>query len=82
MNSEQAQHIHQALAGAYEADHDTAVGACLQAADDINLLMQAKAYGAADWLVANGMMAVENRLRAAAKLAGVVELSEESEAAQ
>lgn len=82
MTAEQALRIREALAGSYEADHDVAVGACLQAADELNLLMQAVTNGASPWIVANGMLGIENRLRAAGKLAGEVELAEESEAAQ
>lgn len=82
MNAEQATQLREALAGSYEADHDVAVGACLQAADEINLLMQARRAGASDSLLWSGMVGVENRLRAAAELAGAIELAEESETAQ
>jgi len=86
MTSEQANAIREALGGSHEADHDVAVGACLQSADELSLLGQAMQNGASGWLVANGLLGIENRLRAAAKLAGAVEIAadadEKSEAAQ
>lgn len=81
MTREQASLMTDALT-TFGADHDLVTAACLQAADELNVIMQARAYGAADYLISNAVAGVEARLRAAAKLAGAIELAEESEAAQ
>lgn len=77
MTREQAEHMKRALTGDHEADHDVAVGACLQAADELAALTEALLNGASDSLVVSVVNGVEARLRAAAKLSGVIELAAE-----
>lgn len=75
MTAEQAAAIAEALSGSYDGNQHVAITACEQAADELNVLGQAIGEGASDWLVRNVIMGVENRLRAAAKLADDVELA-------
>jgi hypothetical protein len=78
MTAEQAKLIAAALTANHEADHDVAVGACLQAADELSVISQAISQGASDYLIHNALAGVEERLRAAAALAGELELARES----
>ena len=81
MTREQAKLIGDALtAGADGHGHDVAPNACAQAADELNILMQAIHQGAANWIVCNVMSGIEARLRAAAELNGDIR-KVESEAA-
>jgi hypothetical protein len=87
MTHDQAELMRTALAGSYEADHDAAVGACLQAADELDVAQQALLHGANDALVASALIAIATRLRAAARLVGDIDLAidaddEKPEAAQ
>lgn len=78
MTREQAEQMKRALTGDHEADHDVAVGACLQAADELAALTEAVLNGLSDSLVLSVVNGVEARLRAAAELAGVIELAAEA----
>lgn len=75
MTAEQAKLLSEALAGSWEADHDVAAGACLQAASELDVVQEAIFNGASDSLVASSLRGISNRLRAAANMAGVLELA-------
>ena len=78
MTAEQAQLVAAALCGGCDGEHDLLVNACDQAADELNVIGQAAMNGASTHLIVNAITGVEERLRAAAKLAGVLELECES----
>ena len=75
MTAEQAEAMRLAIAGSYEATADGAAAACLQAAAELELVTEAIHYGAADRLVSSTLIALAARLRAAAQLAGDIELA-------
>ena len=75
MTPKQAEAMRLALAGSYDADHDAAAAACLQAADELELVTEAIHNGVADRLVSSTLLALAARLRGAAQLAGVIELA-------
>jgi hypothetical protein len=75
MTREQAEHMRAALVGDYVTEHDVAVGACLQAADELSALSRALAHGDDAGTTTSTLAGIEARLRAAAKLAGAIELA-------
>lgn len=75
MTPKQAESMRLALAGSYDADHDVAAAACLQAADDLELVTEAIHNGVADHLVSSMLLALAGRLRGAAQLAGAIKLA-------
>lgn len=79
MTHEEAEHVRIALAGSYEGDHDVAVGACQQAADELSVISQAMAHGAHPSLISAALLGVEERLRATARLAGALELADDDD---
>lgn len=82
MTPSEAEQVRLALSGSWDADHDITAAACLQAADDIDVIVQAILNDTNDNLVNSSLLGLAGRLRAAAKLADAVELAEGSEAAQ
>lgn len=76
MTPKQAEVMRLAIAGSYEADHDVAAAACLQAADELELVTEAIHHGAADHLVSTTLLGLAARLRGAAQLAGATEAPE------
>lgn len=66
-----------ALCGGCDSEHDLLVNASEQAADELNVIGQAAMHGASTHLIVNAIMGVEERLRAAAKLAGLLELAQD-----
>ena len=80
MTRDQANLLSEALAGGNEDDHDIAAGACLQAADELDFAQQAIANGVSSRdLLRSTLVGIAARLRAAANMAGVIELTRDAE---
>jgi len=80
MTAEQAALLSAALTGAHDGGaDDVAVGACLQAADELRVLEAALVEGVSIYSIATSLGGVQARLRAAAALAGHIELARDAE---